>query len=186
MNNAGIRTRARILDVGGGRGECCLHLVSSHQVVVADTTPELPADSRIEKVPGLFSSDIGEDSFDVVVMNHILEHVFSPTDFLASAPFELYTPLVFKNLGDWRHVSYFSRHTLGRFLQKSGFSIQSLTLEIGAYGARRLPVIRAVARKEQCEFKSIGNRVGQIAPLLADMVSPVVITSILGRTLFPS
>lgn len=197
MSASGIQARASVLDIGGGRGECCKHLVPMHRVVVADATPEPPVDPRIEKIPGLFTSDIGAGTFEVVVMNHVLEHVFSPSELLAGAhqamkdrgtlivevPFELYTPLVFRHLGDWRHVGYFSRHTLLRFLEKSGFSVQRLTLEMGAYGARRLPVIRAVARKEPDAALSVGNRRGHIAPLLADMASPVVLASLVERAL---
>ena len=39
-----------MLDIGGGRGECCQHLVPRYRVVVADTTKSPPADPRIEKV----------------------------------------------------------------------------------------------------------------------------------------
>lgn len=195
MISNGKTEGAAVLDVGGGRGECCRHLVEDHRVVVADTTESPPVDPKIEKVLGLFSASLASSSFDVVVMNHVLEHVFSPTALLASAhsilkkdgllivevPFELYTPLVARHLGDWRHVGYFSRYTMRRFLEKSGFSVQRLALEMGAYGARRLPVIRAVALKEQDTTLSFGNGRGHIAPLLADMVSPVVLSSLVRR-----
>lgn len=197
MSSHGMTEGAAVLDVGGGRGECCRHLVEEHRVVVADTSESPPVDPKIEKVLGLFSARLADSSFDVVVMNHVLEHVFSPTALLASAhsilkedgllivevPFELYTPLVARHLGDWRHVVYYCRATLRQFLEKSGFSVQRLALEMGAYGARRLPVIRAVARKEPDTTLSFGNGRGHIAPLLADMVSPVVLASLVRRAL---
>lgn len=197
MDAAGIQSRARVLDVGGGRGECCRHLVPLHHVVVADATAEAPVDPRIEKLPGLLSSDICEASFDVVIMNHVLEHVFSPSELLATGysalkdrgilivevPFELYTPLMFRHLGDWRHVAYFSRHTLRRFIEKSGFLITRLVIEIGAYGARRLPVIRAVARKEKSVVRPHEWHRRHFAPLLIDMAAPVVLASFAGRAL---
>ena len=127
----GISEGAAVLDVGGGRGECCQHLAQRHRVVVADATECYPVDPRIEKVPGLFSANSEEAAFDIVVMHNILEHVFSPTELLATAnqvlkkggilivevPFELYTPLVARHLGDWRHVGYFCRGTLRQFIE---------------------------------------------------------------------
>jgi len=187
----GLALGASVLDVGGGRGECCQHLVGQHRIVVADATECDPVDPRIEKVPGLFSANLGEAAFDVVVMNHVLEHVFSPTEFLISArrvlrndgllvvevPFELYTPLVACRLGDWRHVAYFCRTTLQQFLQKSGFAVTRVTLEEGCYGVRRLPVIRAVARKAT----TLGNGAAiknSWLVLAKDMLSPTVLLSV--------
>jgi SAM-dependent methyltransferase len=186
-----LEAGATVLDVGGGRGECCQHLVAQHRVVVADATECATVDPRIEKVPGLFSSSLGEGTFDAVVMNHILEHVFSPTEFLATArrvlkdggilivevPFELYTPLVARHLGDWRHVGYFSRATLRQYLEKSGFAVTRLVLEEGCYGTRRLPVIRAVARKiaTPTMFRPIRNTALALA---ADMLAPAALLSL--------
>lgn len=190
MSTHDIAAGAAVLDVGGGRGECCQHLVPRHRVVVADTTECPPVDPRIEKVLGFFSSGMDEGTFDVVVMNHILEHVFSPTAFLATAhkilkvggiliaevPFELYTPLVARHLGDWRHVAYFCRATFRQFLEKSGFTVGRIVLEEGCYSVRRLPVIRTVARKQT---ESPGGRSLRI-PLLAlaaDMLAPAALMS---------
>lgn len=185
---------AAMLDVGGGRGECCQHLVQRHRVVVADTTECPPVDPRIEKVLGLFSANLEKGTFDVVVMNHVLEHVFSPSALLASAhtmlkeggivivevPFELYTPLVFRHLGDWRHVAYFCRATLRQFLEKSGFVVEWVVLEEGCYGVRRLPVVRAVARKlaPPPALRPIRN---YPLALVVDMLAPAVLVSLVKR-----
>jgi len=85
MREHGIADGASVLDVGGGRGECCQHLVPFHRVVVADTTDVAPIDPRIEKISGLFSESLWKSTFDVVVINHVLEHVYSPTELLVSA-----------------------------------------------------------------------------------------------------
>ena len=190
----GLTAGASVLDVGGGRGECCRHLVPLHRVVVADTTEAPPVDPRIEKLPGLFSDSLGQGTFDVVVMNHVLEHVYSPTDLLlrahaalkpngilvAEVPFELYTPLVFKHLGDWRHIAYFCRATLGQFLEVTGFAVERLVLEDGCYGTRRLPVIRAVGRKVDLAAPAKAVRNSSLV-LLTDMSQPVVLASLLQR-----
>lgn len=190
----GISEGAAVLDVGGGRGECCQHLAHRHRVVVADAADCDPADPRIEKAPGLFSADSEEAAFDVVVMNHVLEHVFSPTEFLAAAnhalkkggllivevPFELYTPLVAGHLGDWRHVGYFCRATLRRFLEKSGFVVEHIALETGRYEARRLPLVRAIARKAAAQMPTRSDHNSALV-LVADMIKPAVLGSLAKR-----
>ncbi|MCK9418603.1 MAG: class I SAM-dependent methyltransferase [Nitrospirae bacterium] len=190
----GISEGAAVLDVGGGRGECCQHLAQRHRVVVADATECDPADPRIEKVHGFFSATLDEGTFDVVVMNHVLEHVFSPTEFLAAAnhvlkkggilvvevPFELYTPLVARHLGDWRHVGYFCRATLRQFLEKSGFVVEHLALETGRYEARRLPLVRAIARKTTPQIPSRSDR-NSVLVLVADMFKPAVLGALAKR-----
>ena len=190
----GIAAGAAVLDVGGGRGECCQHLVQRHRVVIADTTKFPPIDPKIEKVLGLFSADLDEGTFDVVVMNHVLEHAFSPTSLLASAhnslkdrgilivevPFELYTPLVARHLGDWRHVAYFCRATLRQFLKKSGFAVVRTVLEEGCYSVRRLPVIRAVASKMSTPAPRRPLRNSPLT-LAVDMLAPTVLAYLFKR-----
>lgn len=187
----GITAGAAVLDVGGGRGECCKHLAKHYRVAVADATECDPVDARIEKLPGLFSACMMERKFDVVVMNHILEHVFSPSELLASiysalkeggvlvaeVPFELYTPLVAKHLGDWRHVAYFCRATIRQFLEKCGFAIVRLVLEEGCYGTRRLPVVRSVARKLAAPVPPRDIRNSALT-LAVDMLAPSVLVSL--------
>jgi ubiquinone/menaquinone biosynthesis C-methylase UbiE len=103
----GLLRGAFSLDVGGGVGECCVHLIDKHDVLGADASKSIPVNTRTRMVNGLFSGQFARDSFDLAVLNHLLEHVFSPAVLLESTqlvlrpggivvievPFELFTPL---------------------------------------------------------------------------------------------
>ncbi len=193
----GLTRGARVLDVGGGIGECCAHLAGDHEVVVADASHSAPADPRMRKVDGLFSDQLAPASFDVAVLNHVLEHVFSPTELLASTwrvlrpgsivvievPFELYTPLLARRLGDWRHVAYFSRAVMRQFLHRAGFTVDRLHLVNGCYDVRRLPVIRALACKRGAALDARGIERQSALTLLSDMLSPAALGSLARRAL---
>ncbi len=192
-----IKKGGRILDVGGGRGDICAHLVDDYQIVVSDTTP-VKTIKNIKKIPKLFSSAEEHNSYDVVVLNHILEHVFSPTEALTSAkallkengiiiievPFELFTPIVYKNIGDWRHVVYFSVKNLYNYLLKIGFQDITVRIEDGHYGARKIPVIRAQGRNiiKKDKIDNIDFRNTNIS-LVKDMLSIASIKSLFRRFL---
>jgi len=155
--------RLNVLDVGGGIGEITEHLVGGCKVYLADVNDSAPINSEIVKINKIFDGMEFAENFHVIVMNHVLEHTFSPTNFLRKAhyvlddqgiviievPFELYTPVLFKRVGDWRHVAYFSTNVLGNFLRKTGFEPLNLKLTTGYYHTRRLTVIRAIARKDR-------------------------------------
>lgn len=177
--------RLSVLDIGGGVGDCTEHLADNHDVWLLDIHDQAPLDPRIKKVIGLFEKTEFDAPFDLVIMNHVLEHVFFPTRFLRKAherlyeggwlaievPFELYTPLVFRKIGDWRHVVYFSQETLRIYLQKAGFVPRSLVLTTGYYGDRKLPVIRAVAQKVL--LRDIGPiQCGIFSGIVKDMLNP--------------
>lgn len=150
-----------ILDVGGGIGEVTEHLAGLSKVHVVDVSVKDPINQYITKTKKLFDEAQFTKKFDIIVMNHVLEHIFSPMEFLRKAnqeltsqgiviievPFELYTPFFFKRIGDWKHVAYFSTSVLRNFLHKANFDPLYLKLTTGYYEARRLAVIRAVARK---------------------------------------
>jgi len=189
----GIARGSIILDIGGGVGDCCAHLVDRHSVWLADATEAPPVDPRIRKVDGLFTDQLPSESVDVVVMNHVLEHVFAPSELLASAarvlrrggiavvevPFEIYTPLLARHLGDWRHVVYFTRSTLRAFLENAGFRVHRVALETGRYGVRRLPVIRAVAERHGPP-RERGSQTSLFS-IARDVVAPAAVLSLAAR-----
>jgi SAM-dependent methyltransferase len=193
--DAGFVTGARVLDVGGGRGEVTRHLLDiGHSVVLADATVREPCDARIAKVSKFDDASLRGGTFDVVIMNHILEHTFSPSNLLrygyeklapggllvVEVPFEMFTPVVARKLGDWRHVSYFTRATLRMFVAKAGFDDVRVRLETGYYGNRAIPVIRGTGRKTYSgPAKQQRNRM----PILSDMASTAAVAYLLRRLL---
>jgi 2-polyprenyl-3-methyl-5-hydroxy-6-metoxy-1,4-benzoquinol methylase len=171
--------KLNILDVGGGSGEISECLVERGSVYLADVSANKPINAQMIKIPKMFSEVNLDVKFDVIIMNHVLEHVFSPMSFLMKAntlltdrgviiievPFELYTPF-FKRIGDWKHVVYFSSMSLRNFLKKSGFNPIFVKLTTGYYETRSLPVIRAVARKAECPSKGVIYKSGYLSLLL--------------------
>lgn len=183
-----VGSKTNVLDVGGGFGECTEHLVETCNVFLTELTNVAPIRPEIIKIQGFFEEILFETRFDAVILNHVLEHVFSPTSFLVKAhnilksngivvievPFELYTPLIFRKTGDWRHVCYFSRSVIEKFLLKTGFRPLETLLTTGYYGDRKLPVIRAIATKSEIHYRPIAFKSG-VGDLLVDICNPTAL-----------
>ncbi len=160
--NSFEQQKLNVLDVGGGIGEFTEHLVDRAHVYLADVNTSDPISPKIIKLNDLLEDLETKVNFDVIIMNHVLEHVFSPTAFLQKAysllndqgivyievPFELYTPILFHRIGDWRHTAYFSRQVLTNFLRKVGFCPLHIDLCTGYYHTRQLTIIRGIAQKK--------------------------------------
>lgn len=153
-----------LLDVGGGTGECTAHLAAEGDIYVIDYNDDMPVNinNKLIKFNGDFMDYPFEISFDYIIMNHVLEHAPYPLQFISKAysllneggllivevPFELYTPLLFKKIGDLHHVCYFNASSLKTIVSMSGLTTRELNITTGNYGRRTLAVIRCVARKE--------------------------------------
>lgn len=151
INISGIR----ILDIGGGQGE-----ISDWFVEVLNCKCDVfdYGSSNNSYKPGL--NIVGEIDpgveYDLIMCNHVLEHVNHPAEFLKpfithsnpntifyfEVPFELIHYYCFKSKGHYEHINYFSIssvHNLGFAL---GLNPLSVELKLG-YGSS-IPVISAV------------------------------------------
>ena len=153
-----------ILDVGGGVGQVSSTFAErGHDVHVLDVAVAVEGCDPSGAIT-YHRSDLADFAppklFDLILMNHILEHVWSPSDALHIArqlltsqgriyievPFELYTALVKRKLGDPCHVGYFSTKTLRGFLTKCGFDVCLCGRTMGRYNGRNVMILRALAQ----------------------------------------
>jgi SAM-dependent methyltransferase len=162
----------RILDVGGGNGYVSRAFADiGHSVDIVDVFVPEASQERVRYFNSEFSSFRPVEKYDLVLMNHVLEHVSSPSQALSHArellndggvifvevPFELYTPLLKRKLGDPEHIGYFCRGTLRRFLAKAGFETLALERMLSPYDSRDVMVLRGVARKAAVSEAAAGG-----------------------------
>jgi SAM-dependent methyltransferase len=149
-----------VLDVGGGVGQLSqVFAERGHHVCILDIAPTRALHPAMTVRRGQLGELDEGDRFDLILLSHVLEHVWSPSELLKHAynhlgdkgalfvevPFELYTPFIKRKLGDPRHVGYFARHTLGRYLEQTGFQVAWVRRDLGLYDTRRIMVLRALA-----------------------------------------
>lgn len=177
-----------LLDVGGGLGECSSHLTTEGDIHVIDYTDDVPINDKIIKLHGDFLEHSFDRKFDFIIMNHVLEHTPRPLQFILKAhsllneegtliievPLELYTPLLFKKVGDWRHINYFNSFSLKNSVLKSGFIPHELLITTGHYGPRSLAVIRCIARKGASAASNFNSK-RAIFDIIADCLHPVTL-----------
>jgi 2-polyprenyl-3-methyl-5-hydroxy-6-metoxy-1,4-benzoquinol methylase len=155
-----ITRTLRILDVGGGVGQVSMAFArNGHEVHIVDIGAGTPLHPAMQVHRCALADFHPGRLFDLVLMTHVLEHVWSPTEFLGLAksltrpggylyievPFELYTPIVKRKLGDPCHVGYFSLHILRRLLAKVALTAVFAERCLGRYNARRVMILRALA-----------------------------------------
>ena len=142
----------RLLDVGSGNGEY-LNIMRNYGwevegLEIDNKAADFARDKYNLKVhtKSLFESGIPSESFDVITLNHVIEHVYEAEQLLAECKrilkpggrVILLTPnresLGFKLFGkDWRgleiprHMSVFSVSNMGILAQRVGFKSETLT-----------------------------------------------------------
>jgi SAM-dependent methyltransferase len=190
-----VTTKLRILDIGGGVGQVCKVFAEyGHDVHVLDMSHGTPVHSGITMHSCALEDFRTDRPFDLVILSHILEHVWHPTAFLEGAkamtrdggylylevPFELYTPFIFRKLGDPCHVGYFTLATLCRLLEKTGLVSAFAERALGSYNARRVMILRALVQKlgEEGTNKGVHIRSGWWKAVL-EMAHPVQIYFVL-------
>lgn len=138
-----------LLEVGAGFGTFCEELQTRDvfkKIVAIEPTPDLAKTCRakgidvieepVERI--IFSED---DRFDVIVNFEVIEHLFSPQDFITSCRnsvkkgglliltcpngegFDVAVLGTVSDTVDHEHLNYFNPDSLGALLKKSGFEI---------------------------------------------------------------
>lgn len=138
----------RLLEIGVGSGS---FLNAARQIgyEVMGCDLSMPICQRIRRTYNIqmhgehLAALAGESRFDVIVMNHVLEHVNQPIEFLRNVH-RLLAPggiahIAVPNMGCWEaslpgwtsyepyHLAYFTPETLKRTVYASGLSIEQIT-----------------------------------------------------------
>jgi len=163
--HANIKECSSLLDVGGGIGQVSsIFTERGFEVTVLDMAGGELVNENMKLVKSTIYQYMPSMHYDLILMNHVLEHVWDPTKLLLHAygllsdkgflyvevPFELITPLIKAKLGDPCHVGYFSMRTLKCFLVKCGYEVIKLERTLGWYNARRVMILRGLVKKKEC------------------------------------
>jgi len=152
LQDAGLVDPQKILDVGAGLGVYLERLAAAFPGAGAvGVETSIQAASEAQKRKGITvlaesfeRADLEEGAFDLVCMNHILEHLARPRSFLEKAErllragglLQVEVPRLDgwarRLLGRWywphlppQHLQLFSREGLERLLQETGFTVES-------------------------------------------------------------
>jgi SAM-dependent methyltransferase len=151
--------KMKLLDVGGGVGQVSYYFAKQEiEVHVLDINVNECLHPNMKKIHGNISNYESDEKYDVIILSHILEHVWYPREILniikkmlkaggviyVEVPFELYTPLIKRKIGDICHVSYFSMKTLHQVLMLSGLHVIKAKRSLEIYNLRDVPVLYAL------------------------------------------
>ena len=137
-----------LLEVGAGFGSFCLEIQSTKrfkQIVAIEPTPELASTCREKGIETIESSiediDFSNKKFDVVVNFEVIEHLFSPKEFLLqvknilnnngllilSCPngmgFDIKLLKDKSHTIDHEHLNYFNPHSISLLLKNCGYKV---------------------------------------------------------------
>lgn len=152
-----IQSTDRVLDIGCGNGELAFD-ISKHatSVMAVDIDPaKIVVATKKYVGPNITyrvadaTKDLGSETFDVVILSNVLEHIEHRVAFLTSIKplaktflirvpmFDRdWIPLYKKELGlEWRldltHYTEFTEKTFRKELGEAGYHIQTLTVQFG-------------------------------------------------------
>lgn len=180
---------ASVLDIGGGAGQASFAFAEAGCLVkILDLGGCTPLHPAMQTVNSSFDEFVAADQYDVVIMSHVLEHTWTPLQWLQMAerlltpdgvlfvevPFEMYTPFAKGKLGDHCHVGYFGIGTLADFLGCAGLQPLALLRSLTTYDCRRIMALRAVC-KRRAQFKGgsgSGWRRRSLFSALTEMMHP--------------
>lgn len=137
-----------LLEVGAGFGSFCLEMQSTkkfNRIVAIEPTPELAATCRKKNIETIESSiediDFSTEKFNVVVNFEVIEHLFSPKEFLLqvknilnnngllilSCPngmgFDIKLLKDKSHTIDHEHLNYFNPHSISLLLKNCGYKV---------------------------------------------------------------
>lgn len=142
------RPGRRLLEVGVGSGSfLAAARGQGYEVMGCDLSPAICADVErahdLQVHCGPLATLTDCDRFDVIVMNHVLEHVQQPVEFLVEArrllALDGRVHIAVPNIESWEarysgwtsfqpyHLTYFAEPTLERSLAESGLKLDALT-----------------------------------------------------------
>ena len=161
-------TCGRLLEIGVGSGSF-LTYAKAHGYSPCGCDLSAAICRRVEQSTGLsmhcglLESMPDNQLFDVVVMNHVLEHVSDPVAFLNAVRVRLkpggVLHLAVPNVGAWEamlpgwnsyepyHLLYFTQKTLRLVAEKSGFKIHHLTTH-ESFSGWFLAILRTLLKKD--------------------------------------
>lgn len=157
-------TGRRLLEIGVGTGSF-LSAARARGYEVMGCDLSAPICARVHRAYGIgmhngpLTALVGESRFDIIVMNHVLEHVHQPIEFLKDVR-RLLAPggvvhIAVPNIACWEarlsgwtsfepyHLTYFSPQTLGRAVSASGIAIDHITTH-DSFSGWFLAVLRTV------------------------------------------
>ena len=187
------RRRGRLLDVGCGSGEFLARMKALGWEVVGLEPDERAAQLARERwglrvdVSWIHNADMRETSFDVITMNHVLEHLNDPLGSLQtlqrwlrpSGTIVVTTPNIFalchriwkeswQHLDPPRHLFLFSKYSLAVMLRKAGFT--NVRLRAVSRGASVTFRVSWYLRAHSARAEQVQAERGVIARLLGGLV----------------